>query len=384
MTRDAPGAADVAIIGAGVVGTAIARDAGRATTCASSCVDAAHRRRHRHHQGQHGDPAHRVRRDAGQPGEPPAAPGQRAAARLRRRGPASRWSAPAPCWSPGPPSSGGAARHRGKGAGERLHRRRGPFPPPSSTRGSHIWVRARWPALEIPDESIVCPWTTPLAYRHRGGPAPASGSLLNGLGHRACRGEAGWHTAGHHRAGPSAAAGSSTPPGWAPTASTRCSAAAAFTVRPRRGELIVFDKLARPLLGSILLPVPTARTKGVLVAPTVYGNVLLGPTARGRRGPGRHRHHRGRPGRSARRRARRSSRTWPARRSPRPTPGCGPRPSIATTRSGSSPRCATPASAASGPPGCPRRSASPSTCRPAGRGRAGCWPSAEALTPARR
>jgi glycerol-3-phosphate dehydrogenase len=53
----------------------------------------------------------------------------------------------------------------------------------------------------------------------------------------------------------------------------------AFTIAPRRGELIVFDKLARPLLRSILLPVPTARTKGVLVAPTVYGNVLLGPTA---------------------------------------------------------------------------------------------------------
>ncbi len=41
----------------------------------------------------------------------------------------------------------------------------------------------------------------------------------------------------------------------------------------------MFDKLARPLLSSILLPVPTERTKGVLVAPTVYGNVLLGPTA---------------------------------------------------------------------------------------------------------
>ena len=52
-----------------------------------------------------------------------------------------------------------------------------------------------------------------------------------------------------------------------------------FTIRPRRGELIVFDKLARTLMRSILLPVPTARTKGVLVAPTVYGNVLLGPTA---------------------------------------------------------------------------------------------------------
>jgi len=53
----------------------------------------------------------------------------------------------------------------------------------------------------------------------------------------------------------------------------------AFTITPRRGQLIVFDKLARPLLSSILLPVPTERTKGVLVAPTVYGNVLVGPTA---------------------------------------------------------------------------------------------------------
>jgi glycerol-3-phosphate dehydrogenase len=52
-----------------------------------------------------------------------------------------------------------------------------------------------------------------------------------------------------------------------------------FTIRPRRGELIVFDKLARTLIRAILLPVPTARTKGVLVAPTVYGNVLLGPSA---------------------------------------------------------------------------------------------------------
>lgn len=52
-----------------------------------------------------------------------------------------------------------------------------------------------------------------------------------------------------------------------------------FTIRPRRGELIVFDKLARPLLSRTLLPVPTAHTKGVLVAPTVFGNVVLGPTA---------------------------------------------------------------------------------------------------------
>lgn len=52
-----------------------------------------------------------------------------------------------------------------------------------------------------------------------------------------------------------------------------------FTVTPRRGELIVYDKLARRLVNHILLPVPTQVTKGVLISPTVYGNVLLGPTA---------------------------------------------------------------------------------------------------------
>ena len=52
-----------------------------------------------------------------------------------------------------------------------------------------------------------------------------------------------------------------------------------FEVTPRRGELIVYDKLARRLIKHVLLPVPTATTKGVLVSPTVYGNVLLGPTA---------------------------------------------------------------------------------------------------------
>ena len=52
-----------------------------------------------------------------------------------------------------------------------------------------------------------------------------------------------------------------------------------FTVTPRRGELIVFDKLSRPLARHIVLAVPTKVTKGVLIAPTVFGNVMLGPTA---------------------------------------------------------------------------------------------------------
>ncbi|CAG0995145.1 putative protein MG039 [Anaerolineales bacterium] len=52
-----------------------------------------------------------------------------------------------------------------------------------------------------------------------------------------------------------------------------------FTITPRRGQLIVYDKLSRSLINHMLLPVPTSKTKGVMISPTVFGNLLLGPTA---------------------------------------------------------------------------------------------------------
>lgn len=52
-----------------------------------------------------------------------------------------------------------------------------------------------------------------------------------------------------------------------------------FTVTPRRGELVVYDKLARLLVSHIILPVPQKHTKGVLLTPTVFGNLMVGPTA---------------------------------------------------------------------------------------------------------
>lgn len=54
---------------------------------------------------------------------------------------------------------------------------------------------------------------------------------------------------------------------------------ARFTITARRGELVVFDKQSRPLAPKIMLPVPSKMGKGVLISPTVYGNVMLGPTA---------------------------------------------------------------------------------------------------------
>jgi glycerol-3-phosphate dehydrogenase len=52
-----------------------------------------------------------------------------------------------------------------------------------------------------------------------------------------------------------------------------------FAIRPRKGEFFVFDAPGGPALQRILLPVPTKRTKGVLVFPTLDGHVVAGPTA---------------------------------------------------------------------------------------------------------
>ncbi|OFZ80735.1 MAG: hypothetical protein A2583_15315 [Bdellovibrionales bacterium RIFOXYD1_FULL_53_11] len=52
-----------------------------------------------------------------------------------------------------------------------------------------------------------------------------------------------------------------------------------YKINPRKGEFIVYDKFARRLVKHILLQVPTPHTKGILISPTIFGNVLLGPTA---------------------------------------------------------------------------------------------------------
>jgi glycerol-3-phosphate dehydrogenase len=52
-----------------------------------------------------------------------------------------------------------------------------------------------------------------------------------------------------------------------------------FAIYPRKGEFLVFDPPPGQPLAEILLPVPTKRTKGVLVFPSIDGQVVAGPTA---------------------------------------------------------------------------------------------------------
>lgn len=139
-------------------------------------------------------------------------------------------------------------------------------------------------ALTVPDESIICTWTTTLAL--------ATEARLRGadllLDHRVTAIDTG---ATVRSKDPSDVTTLHTTSGdvharWVINAAgLGCDLIDSmygydrFTVTPRRGELFVFDKLARPLVNKIVLPVPSKLGKGVLVSPTIYGNVMLGPTA---------------------------------------------------------------------------------------------------------
>jgi glycerol-3-phosphate dehydrogenase len=130
--------------------------------------------------------------------------------------------------------------------------------------------------LTVPDESIICPWTTTLAFATE---AQQRGARLL-FGHRVTgvrvEPEATVLVTG---AGEVRARWVVNAAGLRSDVVDELYGFRRFTVVPRRGELLVFDKLARPAVNKIILPVPSAAGKGVLVSPTIYGNVLLGPTA---------------------------------------------------------------------------------------------------------
>ena len=50
-------------------------------------------------------------------------------------------------------------------------------------------------------------------------------------------------------------------------------------ITPRRGEYCLLDKSVGPIVRSTIFQLPTKMGKGILVTPTVHGNILMGPTA---------------------------------------------------------------------------------------------------------
>ena len=131
-------------------------------------------------------------------------------------------------------------------------------------------------AVHVPGEHIIDPWSAPLAYAHQG--LAHGGKIL-----RRCRVIGGdfdgfrWTletTLGQVRSAVVINAAGNY--GDLVEAFNRESP---FTITPRKGQFVVFDKPAAKLIHAIILPVPTERTKGIVACRTAFGNLLVGPTA---------------------------------------------------------------------------------------------------------
>lgn len=132
-------------------------------------------------------------------------------------------------------------------------------------------------ALHVIGENIIDPWTAPLAYLTQAVKAGAkflrNTELLNGTYDQGL-----WmlktNQGTYYARAVINAAGL-----FGDIVDERLGFTREFTIKPRKGQFIVLDKAATQFVTKIILPVPTEITKGIVVCPTAFGNVLVGPTA---------------------------------------------------------------------------------------------------------
>jgi glycerol-3-phosphate dehydrogenase len=131
-------------------------------------------------------------------------------------------------------------------------------------------------ALWVAEEFVIDPWSAPLAYLQE---AVALGArFLRGAELRAGTFQGVWSletSIGAVEAGAVVNAAGL----YGDIVDERLGLSPQFTIRPRKGQFVVLDKAAARLVPSIILPVPTETTKGIVICPTAFGNVLVGPTA---------------------------------------------------------------------------------------------------------
>lgn len=127
----------------------------------------------------------------------------------------------------------------------------------------------------VPGEHIIDPWSAPLAYIHQG-------LAHDGIVLRNCRVNNGhlndiWHLDTNQ--GEITADLVINAAGNQGDIVEAIHRPAPFKITPRKGQFVVFDKPAARFINSIILPVPTERTKGIVICRTAFGNLLVGPTA---------------------------------------------------------------------------------------------------------
>ena len=181
--------------------------------------------------------------------------------------------------------------------------------------------------LTVPDESIICTWTTNLALATD---AVNRGVVLRtGPGPNRSRSKAD-HTILHTSQGDITTRWVVNAAGLGSDYLDQAFGYDRFHITPRRGELLVYDKLARTLIDKIVLPVPTSAARVFSSAPpsTATSCSARPPRTSTTAPPPELR----RPGsNSSSARAPSSCRACSMRKSPPPTPGCVPPPTTATT-----------------------------------------------------
>jgi glycerol-3-phosphate dehydrogenase len=131
-------------------------------------------------------------------------------------------------------------------------------------------------AFRVPREYIIDPWSAPLAYLRQ---AMALGTeVLRGAEVTAARREGDW-VLGTPKGTVTAALVVNAAGLYGDRVDRLLGIEPGFAIRPRKGQFIVYDKPAFALASHILLPVPSKVTKGIVVCRTIWGNLLVGPTA---------------------------------------------------------------------------------------------------------
>jgi glycerol-3-phosphate dehydrogenase len=130
--------------------------------------------------------------------------------------------------------------------------------------------------VAVPGEHVIDPWSAPLAYALQA--IAHGGEVLRGttVSGGDFAGQA-WRLA--TSAGPIEARVVVNAAGLQGDIVETIARPSPFEIRPRKGQFVVFDKPAARLIGACIMPVPSERTKGVMMARTAFGNLLIGPTA---------------------------------------------------------------------------------------------------------
>jgi glycerol-3-phosphate dehydrogenase len=130
--------------------------------------------------------------------------------------------------------------------------------------------------VRVPGEHVIDPWSAPLAYAHQ---AIAHGAVImreaEVTGAEFANDE--WRITS--KKGDVFARVAINAAGLFGDHVEAMARPSPFTIHPRKGQFVVFDKPAAKLVRSIVLPVPSERTKGVVLFRTIFGNLAIGPTA---------------------------------------------------------------------------------------------------------